>query len=160
MKRILVVLMTVLMLCALCGCGAKESTDETADENKGNETEVVDEQTSDEEVVTVEDPTEPYLVMTSSFETSVGEAKVELNLGNNGYYKGSADLGNYGNKEFASGTWTKEGDTITLSDANGNEYVSTVEGDNVQIVGTWDVGAMVGTEMTLVVAKADVESYK
>ena len=148
MKRILVVLMTVLMLCTLCGCGTKESTDETVDENKENETEVVDEQTSDEEVVTVEDPTEPYLVMTSSFETSVGEAKVELNLGN------------YGNKEFASGTWTKDGDTITLSDANGNEYVSTVEGDNVQIVGTWDVGAMVDTEMTLVVAKADVENYK
>ena len=159
MKRILVMLMTVLMFCTLCGCGAKENTDVAVDDNKSNETEVIDEQISDEEVVTIEDPTEPYLVMTSTFETSVGEAKVELNLGDNGYYKGSADLGNYGNKEFASGTWTKDGDTITLYDANGNEYVSTVEGDNVQVVGAWDVGAMVGTEMTLVVAKADVESY-
>ena len=157
MKKILVTLMAVLMLCALTGCGEKQEEKQDTDTSA-----VVDDNQSDEgqDTVSVEEPSEPYLIMTATLETSVGEAKVEMKLGKNGYYKAAADLGNYGNKEFASGTWAKDGDTITLNDVNGNEYVSTVEGDNVQIVGTWDVGAMVGTEITLVVAKADVESYQ
>ena len=157
MKKILVTLMAVLMLCALTGCGEKQEEKQDTDTSA-----VVDDNQSDEgqDTVSVEEPSEPYLIMTATLETSVGEAKVEMKLGNNGYYKAAADLGNYGNKEFASGTWTKDGDTITLNDVNGNEYVSTVEGDNVQIVGTWDVGAMIGTEITLVVAKTDVESYQ
>ena len=157
MKKILVTLMAVLMLCALTGCGEKQEEKQDTDTSA-----VVDNNQSDEgqDTVSVEEPSEPYLIMTATLETSVGEAKVEMKLGKNGYYKAAADLGNYGNKEFASGTWAKDGDTITLNDVNGNEYVSTVEGDNVQIVGTWDVGAMIGTEITLVVAKADVESYK
>ncbi len=157
MKKILVTLMAVLMLCALTGCGEKQEEKQDTDTSA-----VVDDNQSDEgqDTVSVEEPSEPYLIMTATLETSVGEAKVEMKLGKNGYYKAAADLGNYGNKEFASGTWTKDGDTITLNDVNGNEYVSTVEGDNVQIVGTWDVGAMIGTEITLVVAKADVESYQ
>ena len=157
MKKILVTLMAVLMLCALTGCGEKQEEKQDTDTSA-----VVDDNQSDEgqDTVSVEEPSEPYLIMTATLETSVGEAKVEMKLGKNGYYKAAADLGNYGNKEFASGTWAKDGDTITLNDANGNEYVSTVEGDNVQIVGTWDVGAMIGTEITLVVAKADVESYQ
>ena len=157
MKKILVTLMAVLMLCALTGCGEKQEEKQDTDTSA-----VVDNNQSDEgqDTVSVEEPSEPYLIMTATLETSVGEAKVEMKLGKNGYYKAAADLGNYGNKEFASGTWAKDGDTITLNDVNGNEYVSTVEGDNVQIVGTWDVGAMIGTEITLVVAKADVESYQ
>ena len=157
MKKILVTLMAVLMLCALTGCGEKQEEKQDTDTSA-----VVDDNQSDEgqDTVSVEEPSEPYLIMTATLETSVGEAKVEMKLGKNGYYKAAADLGNYGNKEFASGTWAKDGDTITLNDVNGNEYVSTVEGDNVQIVGTWDVGAMIGTEITLVVAKADVESYQ
>ena len=157
MKKILVTLMAVLMLCALTGCGEKQEEKQDTDTSA-----VVDDNQSDEgqDTVSVEEPSEPYLIMTATLETSVGEAKVEMKLGKNGYYKAAADLGNYGNKEFASGTWAKDGDTITLNDVNGNEYVSTVEGDNVQIVGTWDVGAMIGTEITLLVAKADVESYQ
>ena len=151
-KLIALILCCVLALtCAACSGTAQQPTQAAA------QTEAAAAE-APAETGTVAEPAEPVLEFTGSFNTSVGEAAVVVKLGSNGVYMGNASHA-YGSMDFASGTWTKDGGNVVLTDANGNTYTSTVDGDTCVIEGTWDVGSMPAQQLKLTATAADVDAF-
>lgn len=107
----------------------------------------------------VEAPAEPILEFTGSFTTSVGEAKVVMQIGSNGVYAANASH-SYGSMDFAAGTWSKGSDgSITLNDVNGNTYTAVKDGSTYVIEGTWDVGSMPAQQLKLTADASAVDAF-
>ena len=144
MKRLLTVLCIVCMVFSLTGCGGGNSPSSDPTPSSGDQQETLNE-----------------VLMVGTMPTQVGDAELVFIFSEDGTYEGSASLGQYGTSNFAKGTFTKDGNSLILTDDNGSTYTTTIEGSEVVLTGEWDVGksSSIIQEITVKALVSEVQAF-